>query len=430
MSQKKFGDPCVVKLSGLPIKAVDAHIGIKQKCVFSGRNRIKAAAVSFYLNGKGVLKGNCFAAPDVGDKIFSRRQAECFCGKSHFDGVLFNIEKSCRPQRHQSVVFFNGKVGCLEVDDPGNEIFSVAIIVSAEEHLLAVVGIAHSLFQSLEPGIVRSRLAEFSGDLNHGVSGKAVVQAEHGLCIIESGEESHRVAVGHKEMGCMSGKTGSTPEEVGLDIIPVAVADINAVTVVCKIFSKEGITHDDIASGLKITVAGDPFADLLKPPGAVLVTGTVFVLQKVMTVFKSIAPEVMLHALKAVLVKEDIQGMTDILPHLFLTDIQRRRVSCPVVVIDEPLRMLLINGGVFGAESADPDGGTQTDPADLIGLSAQSPGELFVIYARLPFIGHSQTVSGGNVNSISVIHLDPADCGKILFEESCFFQDHFLRDLP
>ena len=208
------------------------------------------------------------------------------------------------------------------------------------------------------------------------------------------------------------------------------VTDVDTVAVVGKVFGKKWVAHDDIASGLQIAVAGDPFADLLQPPGAVFIAGAILVFQKIVTVLKGVAPEVVFHALEAVFVKENIQSATDIVTNLFLTDIQRCGLRCPVVVVDEPFRMHPVDGGVFGAESPDPDGRSQTDFANLIGVGAQAPGELFVLDALFTFIRHSETVGGGDIDGVTVIHLDPAERGEIGFEEPGFFQEHLFRDLP
>lgn len=291
-----------------------------------------------------------------------------------FSGLSSMLNSPCGAERQKRIVFLRAEMRGLEVDDARNQVPAVAVIVAAEEDLLPVVGIADRFFQCSEPWGFRIGFTEFSCDLNHGMRGEAVVQAEHRLRVVESGKEPDRVAVWHEKIAGMSCETCRAPQEIGLDIIPVSASDVDAVTVVCKVFSEERIPHDDIAAGLEIGVRRDALADLLEPPGAPFIAGGVFVFQQVMAVFKRIAPEVVFHAFECVVAEKYIQRVFDVGADFRLADVQRRGGVHAVIVIDEPLRMILVDRGVFGAESADPYCRTESRLTDFVGKCAQPSG--------------------------------------------------------
>ena len=148
-----------------------------------------------------------------------------------------------------------------------------------------------------------------------------------------------------------------------------------------------------------------------------------------MAVFKRIAPEVVFHAFECVVAEKHIQRVFDVGADFRLADVQRRGGVHAVIVIDEPLRMILVDRGVFGAESADPYCRTESRLTDFVGKCAQPVREFLMIHSGFALIGHTESVRRRHVDRIAVIHLNPADRREILFQETRLPDDHFLGDV-
>ena len=227
----------------------------------------------------------------------------------------------------------------------------------------------------------------------------------------------------------MGGETGHAPEIIGFDMVPVAAADVDPVTVIGEEFAEEGIAHHDIAAGLEISVAREAFAHLFEPPFTPLVTGSFMTAVFHAAVFERIAPEVMFDGFEPEFGDEDIKGMCHIFADLREADIQRLGFFYAVIVINKPFGMLFVYRRMDGTKPADPDGRTETEFADLVGVMPHAVRKFFKIDAVVFFINAAETMGRRDELGIPVVDLDPADSGEILFQEGGFLQQHGFADV-
>ena len=224
-------------------------------------------------------------------------------------------------------------------------------------------------------------------------------------------------------MGC---KAGDTVQVAPLQFLPVTSADIGTVTVVGKVLTQEGVTTNNITAGLQIAVSGQALPDLVEPPGTVLITGLVFDRIQVVALFKSIAPEVMLDRLKAVLSAQHIDRILHKLPDILAAHIQNAE-SGAVVEIHKPVgRFVLEQLGKLGSLQADPQGGSQTDLTDTVCHRTQTVREFFRMDTLGTLVGNTHTDGIPGICMIAIVQLNPAHSGEIVLQELGFLKDHFL----